>query len=262
MKNPNVDAVYIATPHVFHKKNTMLCLNNGIAVLCEKPFAMNLQEVEEMISCAKRNNVLLMEALWTYFIPSYIFVLDLVKHKKYGEIEKIEADFGFFMAFDESSRVFKKSLGGGSLLDIGIYPIFSTLSMLGIPNNIQANGTFYKNGVDSSCNMKFEYSNNTIAHLKSSFLEKTPTELILHCENAIIKLNSQFHTPTTVTINNFDKEETIQFDSDAIGYKYEIEHFNELLRNDKKESDIMTYQFSRNLIKTLDDVSHIIGLKY
>ena len=258
----NVDAVYIATPHSFHKENTMLCLKNGIAVLCEKPFAMNAKEVHEMIDCAKANNVLLMEALWTYFLPHYNYVLDLINKETYGKILKLEADFGFRQEFDETNRVIKKELGGGSLLDIGIYPIFAALSTLGNPNDIEAEATFFENDVDSSCTMIFKYNNGVNAYLKSTLLEETPTEAVFHCEKGIIKINSRFHEPSTVTITSNGKEETKDFGYTSFGYNYEVMHFNELLRQGKIQSDVMTYSFSNKLIKTLDKVSQIIGLEY
>jgi len=257
-----VDAVYIATPHVYHKENTLLCLRNGMAVLCEKPFAMNSEEVHEMIDCAKANNVLLMEALWTYFLPHYSYVLDLIKNETYGKILKLEADFGFRQEFDETNRVIKKDLGGGSLLDIGIYPIFAALSTLGNPNEIEAEATFFENEVDSSCTMTFTYKNGVIAYLKSTLLEETPTEAFFHFENGTIKINSRFHEPSTVTIISNGKEETIDFGYTTIGYNYEVIHFNNLLRQGKIQSDIMTYSFSKKLMKTLDKVRQIIGLVY
>tara|TARA_R110002072_G_scaffold86876_4_gene196150 strand:- start:3353 stop:4327 length:975 start_codon:yes stop_codon:yes gene_type:complete len=262
-KNKNIDAVYIATPHALHKENTLLCLDNGIAVLCEKPFAMDSNEVLEMIAKAKEKNVLLMEALWTYFLPHYQYVLKALEGKIYGDVLKLEADFGFYRAFDNSSRLFNKSLGGGSLLDIGIYPIFAALSTLGIPKNIEANATYYENGADSSCDMVFEYDNNAKAVLKSTLFEDTPTEAIFHCERGIIKINSQFHAPSTVNlIPNKGNAETIDFNYKTIGYSYEAIHFNELLRQGKTESHVMSFEFSKALIKTLDDVKNLINLHY
>ena len=258
----NVDAVYIATPHVFHKANTLLCLKNGIAVLCEKPFAMNSEEVQDMIDCAIANNVLLMEALWTYFLPHYRYVLDLIQKKKYGNILKIEADFGFNPVYDETNRIIKKSLGGGSLLDIGIYPIFAALSTLGNPLKIEVDATFFENQVDSSCDMTFHYKNGVTAHLKSTLLEETPTEAIFHCEKGEIKLNSKFHEPSNVTITSKNKEETVDFGYSTLGYNFEAIHFNNLLKQGKIESDIMTFAFSKKLIKTLDKVKRSIGLYY
>jgi predicted dehydrogenase len=260
-KDAEVDAVYIATPHSFHKEHAILCLKNKKAVLCEKPFAMNLQEVEEMIGVAKENNVLLMEALWTYFLPHYTYVLESLKKEKFGKILKLEADFGFSRAFDNSSRLFKKEVGGGSLLDIGIYPIFAALSTLGKPDAINADATFFDNGADSECNMTFKY-NDQEAILKSTLTEDTATEATFTCERGIITINTMFHMPTTVTITENGKDEIIDFNYKTIGYNFETEHFNQLIRDDKKESDFMTFKFSENLIKTLDNVREIIGLEY
>ena len=261
-KDSEVDAVYIATPHVYHKENAMLCLRNVIAVLCEKPFAMNYSEVHEMIDCAKANNVLLMEALWTYFLPHYNYVLDLIKNETFGKVTQLEADFGFRQEFDESSRVINKSLGGGSLLDIGIYPIFVALTTLGQPIDIEAQATFFENEVDSSCSIIFKYKNGAKAYLKSTLLEETPTEAIFHCEKAIITINSKFHQPTTVSIISNGKEDIKDFGYTTIGYNYEVIHFNNLLRQGKIQSDVMSFSFSNKLIKTLDKVRLIIGLEY
>ena len=262
-KDPHIDAVYIATPHTLHKENTILCLDHGIAVLCEKPFAMDSDEVNEMIAKAKDKNVLLMEALWTYFLPHYRYVLKALEDRIYGDVLKLEADFGFYRAFDNSSRLFNKSLGGGSLLDIGIYPIFASLSALGIPKHIKANATYFENGADSSCDMVFEYEKNVKAILKSTLIEDTPTEAIFYCKKGIIKINHQFHNPSTISlIPNEGEAETIDFNNKTIGYNYEAIHFNELLRQGKTESNVMSFEFSQSLIKTLDDVRNLINLHY
>lgn len=261
-EDPNIDAVYIATPHTYHKENTILCLNKGIAVLCEKPFAMNAKEVEEMIDCAKVNNTLLMEALWTYFLPHYQYVLQLLKNKTYGNVLKIEADFGFFREFNNNDRLFRKSLGGGSLLDIGIYPIFTALSILGKPNSIEAKATFFENGADSTCNMVFDYNDGVKAYLKSSLLENLPTEAIFYCDHASIKINTMFHMPTTVSIIIDGKEKIKDFGYNTIGYNYEIIHFNELIQQGKTESPIMSLEFSKQLISILDSVRNLIQLDY
>lgn len=261
-KDPNVDAVYIATPHSFHKAHSILCLEQKKAVLCEKPFAMNLDEVETMIATAKANNVLLMEALWTYFLPHYQYILKILNDNTFGKILKLEADFGFTRPFDDDSRLFNKELGGGSLLDIGIYPIFAAISTLGLPDAIKASCTTFNNGADSSCDMLFSYNNGATASLKSTLVENTPTTCTFYCENATIKLNTQFHTPTSITITKEGKEETIDFTGNTIGYNFETLHFNQLLRDGKTESDIMSFDFSRNLIKTLDTVRQHIQLEY
>ena len=260
-KDPEVDAIYIATPHSFHKEHSILCLQNKKAVLCEKPFAMNAQEVAEMIAVAKENDTLLMEALWTYFLPHFSVVLDIVKSEKYGKLKKLEADFGFHTLYNTDSRLFKKEVGGGSLLDIGIYPIFAALSTLGKPANIGAKATFFENGADSSCSMIFEY-NAAKAHLKSTLLEETPTEAIFTFQDAVVKLHTRFHESSKISITTGNKEEVIDVKTTTIGYSFEAEHFSQLIRDVKKQSDVMTFEFSENLITTLDEVRAIIGLEY
>jgi predicted dehydrogenase len=261
VNDPEVDAVYIATPHSFHKEHAILCLQHKKAVLCEKPFAMNLQEVTEMITVAKENNVLLMEALWTFFLPHFNYVLEMVKSGKYGKLKEVEADFGFKSKYDVESRLLKKEIGGGSLLDIGIYPIFAALATLGNPDSIEAKATFFETGADSECTIVFNYK-EAKATLKSTLLEETPTEAIFTFEKAIIKIHSRFHEPASVTVLENGKEQTTDFDSKTIGYNYEAEHFSQLIREGKKESNIMTFEFSRNLITTLDKVRNSIGLEY
>jgi predicted dehydrogenase len=262
VNDANIDAVYIATPHSEHKKNALLCLDQGIAVLCEKPLAINAEQVSCMIAAAQKNKVLLMEALWTYFLPHYQFVLSALSNRTYGKLLKIEADFGFIKEFDGQSRLFNKSLGGGSLLDIGIYPIFAALSTLGVPDRITADATYFDNGADSSCCMTFNYNNGSTALLKSTLLESTPGEAVFYCEQGTIKINGDFHSPSTVTLIKDKIEEDINFDCKTKGYNYEITHFNALLRQQKTKSDIMTFNFSQNLIETLDRVRAVIGLKY
>ena len=258
----NIDAIYIATPHSFHKEHTLLCLNHHKPVLCEKPFAMNLEEVNEMIELSKEKNTLLMEAMWTLFLPHYSYTLDLLQKKHFGNILKLEADFGFHPTYNETSRVFDKSVGGGSLLDIGIYPVFTALSTLGKPNSIDAKASFFDSGADSECDINFEYE-NAKAILKSTLLKETNTEAIFYCENGTIKINGRFHEPSTVSlIDNKGNSELKTFDYKTIGYSYEIAHFNQLIREGKTESEVMTFEKSKKLIGTLDAIRSLIGLEY
>ena len=261
-KDPTIDAVYIATPHSFHKEHSVLCLKQKKAVLCEKPFAMNQQEVEDMVSCAQANDTLLMEALWTYFLPHYQFVLKTIESNTFGKLLKLKADFGFKAALHPEGRLYKKALGGGSLLDIGIYPIFAALSSLGYPKVISSEATFFDNGADASCNIHFGYSDEVEAVLHSTLEEETATTATFEFEDATLILNSRFHEPTSVSIIQNGKEDTKTFDYKTIGYSYEIEHFNQLISDGKKESPIMTFDFSRQLISLLDAVRSQIGLDY
>ncbi|SFU39558.1 Predicted dehydrogenase [Pustulibacterium marinum] len=263
VKDPHVDAVYIAVPHTHHATATKLCLEHGKAVLCEKPFAMHANEVEEMISIAQSKKVLLMEAMWTYFLPHYQYVLNFLKNETFGSIKSLEADFGFVAELDPSSRLLNKSLGGGGLLDIGIYPIFAALSILGMPKKINATAQFFETGADSVCEMNFQYNNDIVAKLKSTLLEKTATEATIVCENGTVLLNSRFHEPSTVTLKSNDgTTETLDFDYTTIGYNFEVAHFGSLLLEGATESPIMNFELSRKLIQLLDTVRSEIGLQY
>ena len=133
---------------------------------------------------------------------------------------------------------------------------------MGKPNTIEGKATFYENGADSSCDMVFKYSNDVRANLKSSLLKDLNTEAIIECEKATLKLNRMFHKPTTVSIISDGKEAIKDFGYQTLGYNYEITHFNQLIRNGKTESDIMTFDFSKQLIKTFDEVRKIIELNY
>ena len=261
-KDPNVDAIYIATPHASHCENTLLCLQHQKAVLCEKPFALNLNQVEKMISASKERNMLLMEALWTRFLPNFQYVLDIVERQKYGRLLTLEADFGFAVPFDATSRLFDKSLGGGSLLDIGIYPVFMALSTMGYPDVIKANAEFGKTGVDERCDIEFDYSSGAKAILKSTFRETTPTEAVLQFEKAKITMHTSFYQLSSLTVATATKTRTLTFDKKGIGYYLETLHFNELLRNGQTESPLMSFDFSRKLMRLLDEIRSIVGLAY
>lgn len=257
-----VDIIYVATPHVFHHQHTLLCLKNKKAVLCEKPFAINSLQVQEMISAAQENKVFLMEAMWTYFLPHYQYILDLVKTKKFGTIKGLEADFGFAAPYLPEKRLYNKVLGGGSLLDIGIYPLFAALSLMGVPKNIQAQAKFGETGVDESCDIDLTYKDGAVACLSSAINIKTPTIATITFENAIITLQHRFHEPTSILIDSDGKQEEINFEVTSLGYNYEAIHVQQMLAEGRTESTIMSFQKSRELIALLDTVRERIGLEY
>jgi len=260
--DPLVDVIYIATPHSFHFEHTMLCLDQGKAVLCEKPFAMNANQVAQMIDLAKEKNVFLMEAMWTYFLPHYQYVLNLIQSKELGEITHLKADFGYQFDFDPESRVYNKRLGGGSLLDIGIYPVFAALSMLGKPNVIEANATMSITEVDENCKVIFNYDNDVQAELYSSIVEETPTEAIIKFEKGSVKIHSGFQEPSSITIYRNGTIEQKMFQVETNGYNFEASHVQEMLLGNLKESSIMSFETSLDLMNLLDSIRAKIGLEY
>ncbi len=260
--NPDIDVVYIATPHVFHCENTLMCLNHQKAVLCEKPFAMNKTQVEEMIATAKKNQVFLMEALWTHFLPHYQYVLDMIKSKELGEAKTLRADFGFASTFDSEGRLFNQKLGGGSLLDVGIYPLFAALTMLGYPKKLNAKATIGKTGVDETCTIELEYENGATASLFSAITQKTDTEAIIVFEKGTIIINSRFHEPSSITVKKNGESKLLKFEVNTNGYSFEAIHVQEMLLQNRIESTVMTFEKSLQLINLLDTVRDKIGLQY
>jgi len=262
MEDTKVDVIYIATPHSFHHELTLQCIRLKKAVLCEKPFAMNLEEAEEMIALSKQKKVFLMEALWTKFLPHFQYISERINSGKFGKVLSIKADFGFAAEFDTTKRLFNKSLGGGSLLDIGIYPVFLAYSVLGKPEKISAVAEFTETGVDAECSVKFSYPEGVEADLFSSFKKKTPTVAEIILENGKITLNSRFHEPTSVTVITNGEESTKDFEVKSNGYHFEAMHVTEKLLKEKIESDIWSLDNTLDLMSLLDKVRREIGLEY
>jgi predicted dehydrogenase len=263
-KDPNIDIVYISTPHALHFHNTMMCLKSGKSVLCEKPMGMNAQQVKEMMDEAQSRKLFLMEGLWTRFIPATEKFIELLEHKVIGDILFIRADFGFQADFDPVSRVYNKELGAGSLLDIGIYPVYLSLLALGIPQNIKATARYTSTGVDAYCAMLFEFENAAKAKLESTIETDTPTEAYIYGTDGYIKMHSRFHHTEKISVFNSDGTLKNEYKIPYIGngYLHEIEEVNACLQNGKTESPKLTHQTSIYLISILDRVRKEIGLEY
>ena len=261
--DPRIDVVYIATPHPYHCANTLLCLKNGKAVLCEKPFAMNEKEVLRMISAAREHGVFLMEAFWTRFLPSIGRVLELVASGALGEVRHIQSDFGAITAFDPAHRAFNKELGGGSLLDIGIYPVFLALLLWGEPDRISSVPHIGPTGVDESLALIFKYDDGRIATLYSSFTVNSTVETHICGTRGRLKLSRWWHCPVPLELTTGeDRRETIEFNHVGNGYNYEAEEVGRCLRSGRKESDILPLDFSLRLIRLLDRIRTQMGLVY
>jgi predicted dehydrogenase len=260
--DPNVDAVYVATPHSHHHEHAMLCLNHKKAVLCEKAFAMNKNEVEEMIACAKKNNTFLMEAFWTMFQPSFNKAMEIVKSGELGKLKIIRSDFAFNALYDEEKRLYNVKLGGGSLLDIGIYPVFAALTSLGKPEIIKTFADFASTGSEESISIIFKYKDGEMANLTSSFAGFSPTQTEYWFEKGYMVLNPKWHAPTNITVWK-EGGEIQTFPSvhkEGTGYQYEAAHVMECLDAGKIESDKMSWQMSLDLMETLDRIRIDAGI--
>ncbi|MEL7377820.1 MAG: Gfo/Idh/MocA family oxidoreductase, partial [Bacteroidota bacterium] len=218
-----IDAVYIATPHTSHFELTLACLEAGVPVLCEKPMGMNLSQVQTMVEAAEKNRTYLMEALWTRFLPSTKKLMELIATKEIGAIEGLRADFGFKAGPKSSQRITDKSLGAGSLLDIGIYPVFLSYLLLGLPEEIQAMSRFNEDGVDIDCSVNLRYGGGQIAQLYSTLLARTKTEATIHGSEGLIHWHPRWHEPSHFSLlKTFDSPpENHFFEYNNSGYAYE-----------------------------------------
>ncbi len=260
--DPKVDIVYVATPHSHHRNHTLLCLNNKKAVLCEKAFAMNQKEAEEMVATAKENNTFLMEAFWTMFQPSFNKAMEIIKSGELGKLKIVRSDFAFHAPFDKTKRLYNINLGGGSLLDIGIYPVFAALTSLGIPETIKTFANFSETGSEESISIIFKYKDGEMANLTSSFAAYSPVQTEYWCEKGHLTLNARWFTPTDITIWKEGGSETKipNMLKNGWGYQFEAAHVMQCLDEGKIESEKMSWKTSLDLMKILDRVRIDAGI--
>jgi predicted dehydrogenase len=264
--NPEVDVIYVATPHGLHYEHVMLCLKHKKAVLCEKAFAINYGQAKEMIDFAKAQNTFIMEAFWTRFLPHYLKMKELLAQSKVGSIKFLNAEFGFIPTPPFPARLYEPSLGGGALLDIGVYPVFLALDVLGKPDHIDAVMTPASTGVDEQCAIRFQYSNGAIANLFCTFASNLATGADIAGDQGRIRLTHRFHGPTTVLEyypGTVDTREIIAFEKAAgNGYEYEAMHVNDCLRKNLTESPVLTRERILLLMQTLDIIRAKAGINY
>ncbi len=265
-QNPEVDVIYIATPHNLHHENTLLCLQNGKAVLCEKPFAMNSRQTLEMIQMAREKKVFLMEALWTKFQPHFKKMKEMVGQGQLGEIKSVLANFGFIPPNPAPARLFDPALGGGTLMDIGIYNIFMALTVLGKPDTIEASMTPASTGVDEQCAVLFKYKNGAMAQLFSTFTSNLDTDVDICGNKGRIKLTSRFYD-TSSKVEYYpgraDSKQVVEIHNEpGFGYQYEARHVNDCLRKGLAESDVLTFDDTILLMEMLDKVREVAGIRY
>lgn len=265
-KSNEVDVIYIATPHTLHYENTLLCLNNGKAVLCEKPFAITARQLTEMIALAKKKNTFLMEGMWMKTLPVFRKCVEMVRGGALGELKSAMVNFGFTTLPTAPDRLTNQELGGGSLMDIGVYNAAFVLAMLGEPSTISAVMTPAERGADAQCAATFVYKNGALAQLFSSFITRLPTEAFIAGTLGSIKLSALFYRPTSV-IEHTDfatgNVSHISFElKEGTGYQYEAAHVGDCLREGKTESEIVSFADSLLLMEVLDAIREKAGIYY
>jgi Predicted dehydrogenases and related proteins len=257
----DVDVIYIASPHSSHREHTLLCLSKGKNVICEKAFAMNCSQVGQMISDAKKRKLFLMEALWPPFQPFYKKAAEIIKSGVLGKIYHLNGYFTFIAPYEPLDRKFNLSLGGSSLLDIGIYSVIDALTFMGVPDDVKALAAFSQTGSEESVSVIFRYKDGRMATLYSSFKTSIGIGCEIICEkgNMTVSRNRDNNQRVLLELHCSEKQE-FMFSPPAMGYHWEAEEVMKCLDDNRTESQIVPISFSVNLIKTLDRIREEAGI--
>ena len=261
-EDPHVDIIYVATPHPFHEEAAMLCLLNGKAVICEKPFGVNSRQAERMIQCAMKNNVFLMEAMWTRFLPTMCRARELIAEGAIGDPRFVAADFGFRTNVNPEGRLFAPALGGGSLLDVGIYNLSLCSMVFGRqPDRVQSRMLIGSTGVDEECSLLLSYREGQSAQLFSAIRLATPQRALIMGEGGHIELPMYWHG-TSLTLHSSGKSQEFELPYEASGYQFEALEVMRCLEEGLKESPVMPLDETLAIMKTADLIRKDNKLSY
>jgi dihydrodiol dehydrogenase / D-xylose 1-dehydrogenase (NADP) len=263
VEDPSVDVVYIATPNNLHRDNCLMALQAGKAVLCEKPFTVNAKEAAEVIALAHEKKIFLMEALWTRFIPAFVEARRMWESGVIGEVRTVMSDFGYICERDYGKPHLDPAMAGGSLLDVGAYPISLAYVVFGAPVSTASLAHIGPSGVDEQCGMLFGYKGGKIGIGYSSFDVDSPKEATIMGTKGFIRIHAPFYCPARFTLYLNDKEPQV-FDVPYIGngWNYEAVEVMKCLRGGKLESELVPHKESLAMMRTMDLIRAQIGLKY
>ncbi len=261
--DPAVDVIYIATPHSLHKDNMLLCLQAGKAVLCEKPFTINAEEAQAAITAARSRGLFLMEAMWTRYLPLMAEVRRLIAVGAIGEVRMVAADFGYRAPFNAERRTFNPELGGGALLDVGVYPISLASMLLGAPERIASMAELGETGVDEQSAMVLGYPGGQLAVLYTAVRTTTPQDATIMGTDGFIRIHSQWWVPKAMTLHQAGKApKRIELPFTGNGYNYEAAEVHNCLRAGKLESEIMPLDETLAIMQTMDRIRAQWGMRY
>ena len=256
-----IDAVYISTPHNFHKDQAILCMEQGLHVLVEKPISINKNELEEMIKVAQDNNVLIMEAMWTRFLPGTQRVKEIIESKELGELKELDLSFGFKLPDDYPSdgRILNPNLAGGSILDLGIYPVSITNYFTdNAPiKDLNVDAILTDQNIDIDCKISIAFENGVKANLHSSFKDDLDIVGYLKFTNGEIKMPVFWHCQKL-----YVNDEEIHFPTIADGFTEQINAFSDTIIKGLTENPIMSYENMLKVIELLDSIREQAKVKY
>ncbi|MDE2819258.1 MAG: Gfo/Idh/MocA family oxidoreductase [Chloroflexota bacterium] len=262
--DPDVDVVYIGTPHTYHLSNTLLCLKAGKHALCEKPFAVNRAQAQEMVDCARANKRFLMDAFWTRFFPGMVKLRELLADDVIGDVMLLQVDFGFRMGqILPEHRLFNPELGGGALLDVGVYCVQLASMVFGKqPSEILSQGTLGSTGVDELSATIFKYSDYELAIIATAIRLNTPQEARIIGSKGVIAL-SEWWRPSEMTVAVSGQEpETLKFQNEGNGFNYEAAAVGDCIRSGLIECDVMPLEETLAIMDTMDRIRAVWGLRY
>ena len=262
--NDEVDVVYVATPHPMHKDNTLRCLDGGKAVLCEKPFAMNAPEATEMVEHAREKGRFLMEAMWTHCFPAMAKVREIVNSGVIGDIRQVHSSFCFRSEWNPNSRLLDPNLGGGALLDVGIYNIaLARMIYQREPSRISSMAHIGDTGIDEQSSIILGYDNGAMAVLACAVRTSTTHEASIYGTDGYIKIPHMFWKPGRIIVKTpQNQEEEFIFDRVGNGYNYEASEVMNCLRNGVLESRTLPLDTSIAIMRTMDSIREQWGLVY
>jgi predicted dehydrogenase len=253
--DPDVDVVYVATPHPMHHANALLALRAGKPVLVEKAFTMNATEAEELVATARAEGLFLMEAMWTRFLPHIAEIRRLLAERALGEIVTVTADHGQWFAQDPGFRLFAPELGGGALLDLGVYPVSFASMVLGKPDRIVTLVDPAFTGVDGQTSMVFGYASGAQAVLTCTLSAKSPTRGAIVGTDARIEIDGDFYAPTAFELISRTGERTrFEAPHEGRGLWHEAEEVARCMREGLLESPLMPLNESVEIMQTMDAV--------
>ena len=260
--DPDIDCVYIATPHSLHAEQMVQTLNAGKHILCEKAFTLNADQAKAIFALAKEKNCFVMEAMWTRFLPTIQAVGSEVQSGAIGEVRTMEATLGFQQAFDPHSRLFHPSLGGGALLDLGVYVITLANLVMGRPSDYDVTFKKYSNGVDEETSLVAHYPHGQ-ANLCVSFAQSLTNDAVIKGTKGNIIIH-HFHRTEQATIYNLDGtiRETIAIPHRVNGLEYEIIEVTRCLQSGLKESAMMPWSQTISIMEQLDYIRKKMKLVY
>ena len=264
VKDPKVDIVYIGTIHTTHFELMKLCILHKKAVLCEKPFTLNAKEAEEIIRLARENQVFVMEAMWTKFLPTTNKVKEWLQSGRIGEVKNIRAEFGYLLDFDPDHRAFSKEKAGGALLDVGIYPLtYACYLMDQLPTQVTSSVIYAKTGVDEMNTMLLQFQPNILANLSSATTAEIGTEALIVGTKGRIKVPNFYGASEAYLLNKAGEVvEHYEHPHKVNGYEYEAESVMKDLFLGKTENEVHSLEDTRNMTQLMDDLRKEWKMEY